>query len=187
MHNIHWARGVGHTKALLEGAKNVDGVIIVAHTKRFADELARQCRDAIGIGIENLQYLVGQHRPIVIDHLAIEILLNERDKEMERRRLLYLEGLAAMAEEQRTQFARVIELEEEKTLALAQMDEAIEEYGKVITENEALSELKRAAKAWAWHQGKSGGKYYTSAPSEMIAKNGAKKRLLKAVEEFNAN
>lgn len=30
------------------------------------------------------------------------------------------------------------QLETEKTLALAQMDEAIDEYGKVVTENEAL-------------------------------------------------
>lgn len=32
----------------------------------------------------------------------------------------------------------IVQLEEGKTLALAQMDEAIDEYGKVVTENEAL-------------------------------------------------
>lgn len=79
MDNIYWARGVGHTKALLEGAKNVKGVVIVAHTQQWADELASQCKDAIGIGLDNLQYLTGRQPPIVIDHLAIKTLLDERD------------------------------------------------------------------------------------------------------------
>ena len=114
MNNIYWARGVGHTKALLEGAKNMDGmVVIVAHTQMYADELARQCKNAVGIGLDNVQYLTGRQHPIVIDHLAIKILLDKRDEELERRRLLYLEGLADMAEKQRTQFARANALEAE--------------------------------------------------------------------------
>lgn len=104
MNNIYWARSVGHTKALLEGAKNVKGVVIVAHTQQWADELARQCDNAVGVGLDNLQYLTGRQQPIVIDHLAIKTLLDERDAranklEAENKELLsYKKQVADMAE-----------------------------------------------------------------------------------------
>ena len=77
---INFGRGFGHTQAMLNGAKNTDNVVIVAHTQRWADELAKQCKNARGVGLDNTERLLGLQLPILMDHYAIEILLGERDR-----------------------------------------------------------------------------------------------------------
>ena len=77
---IHFGRGFGHTQAMLNGAKNTDSVVIVAHTQQFADELAKQCKNARGIGLDRTERLLGSRLPILIDHHAIEIMLGERER-----------------------------------------------------------------------------------------------------------
>ena len=62
------------------------------------------------------------------------------------------------------------------------LDEWADEITTLQTERNALVELQDAAISWLWHQGKSGSPHYTSAPSELIAKNDAKKRLIEAIE-----
>ena len=69
------ARGVGHTRALIEGAKHTKGVVIVAYSQKYADELARRCDDASGIGLDSLDRLRGRVAPVLFDHHAIESLV----------------------------------------------------------------------------------------------------------------
>jgi len=80
-------RGLGHTTAMLEGAQNTDGVIIIAHTKPFADSLARRCKNARGISLHNLASLRGLRLPILIDNFALQTLLTNAHK-----RICELEG-----------------------------------------------------------------------------------------------
>jgi len=77
---IYFGRGFGHTQAMLNGAKNADNVVIVAHTQQFADYLAKQCKNARGVGLDRTERLLGSHLPIVVDHYAFEILLGERER-----------------------------------------------------------------------------------------------------------
>ena len=77
---IYFGRGFGHTQAMLNGAKNTDNVLIVAHTQQFADYLAKQCKNARGVGLDRTERLLGSHLPIVVDHYAIEILIGERER-----------------------------------------------------------------------------------------------------------
>jgi len=71
------SRGVGHTRAMIEGAKDTDGVIILAHEHRYAVSLARGCKNAtplawFGYGADTL---CGQRKPLLIDNGAmIDIL-----------------------------------------------------------------------------------------------------------------
>ena len=90
---IHFGRGLGHTQAMLNGAKNADNVVIVAHTQRFADDLAKQCKNARGVGLDRTERLRGLHLPILVDHWAIEILLGERDH-----RIVQLEAAESKAQ-----------------------------------------------------------------------------------------
>ena len=78
---INFARGVGHTQALLNGAKNTPGVVIIAHNQRFANELALQCTNAIGIGLDQLDRIRGRRNPILIDHFALDMLLDRNAEE----------------------------------------------------------------------------------------------------------
>ena len=75
--HIHFGRGFGHTQAMLDGAKNTDGVVIVAHTQILADQLAAQCKDARGVGLDNLHRIRGLRCPIVLDHTAIMLIKAE--------------------------------------------------------------------------------------------------------------
>lgn len=75
MRTIDFGRGFGHTQAMLNGAKNTDGVIIIAHTQQYADELAVQCKNAVGVGLNNQDRIRGRQAPILVDHRAIEVLL----------------------------------------------------------------------------------------------------------------
>jgi hypothetical protein len=77
MKYIHFGRGFGHTEAMLNGARNTPGVAIVAHNRRFAEYLAKQCPDAIPISISNLERLRGIQCPILIDNCALEHLQME--------------------------------------------------------------------------------------------------------------
>ena len=77
---MRFGRGFGHTQAMLNGAKNTDNVVIVAHTQRFADELAKQCKNARGVGLDRTDMLRGLRLPFLVDHYAIEILLGEQDQ-----------------------------------------------------------------------------------------------------------
>ena len=70
-------RRLGHTTALLEGAKNTDGIIIIAHTKSFADSLAQRCKNARGVSLHNLISLRGLRAPILVDNFALQILLTD--------------------------------------------------------------------------------------------------------------
>lgn len=80
-------RQVGHTVAMLEGAKNIDGVIVMAHTFNFAQQLARMCRDAVPVSFasEDLaQALLGRCAPLAIDNSAMMSLLDEALTEIGR-------------------------------------------------------------------------------------------------------
>lgn len=48
-----------------------------------------------------------------------------------------------------------------------------------------IAELIAAAKAWVWHQGKWGGKYYTSVIDEQDSKSSARNRLINAVKNLD--
>jgi len=78
-------RQVGHTTAMLEGAKNTDGIIILAHNMDFARQLAKQCPDAIPISWQEdgLLSLRGMRRPLLIDNAAIWSILSEAAKEIQ--------------------------------------------------------------------------------------------------------
>ena len=75
--HIHFGRGFGHTQAMLNGAKNIEGVVIIAHTQVLADQLAAQCKGARGVGLDNLHRLRGLRCPIVLDHTAITLIKAE--------------------------------------------------------------------------------------------------------------
>ena len=89
---VHFGRGFGHTQAMLNGAKNADNVVIVAHTQRFADYLAEQCKNARGVGLDRTERLRGLHLPILVDHYAVEFMLGESESH-----ITHLEGLLAEA------------------------------------------------------------------------------------------
>lgn len=63
-------RQVGHTTAMLEGAKNVD-CMVVAHNQQWADELKHMgARDAISLW--SLKHrLMGIEAPLLLDNAAM--------------------------------------------------------------------------------------------------------------------
>lgn len=76
-------RGIGNTTAMLEGAKNVPSVIL-AHTPEYARDLGKLCNrknsNTTCFGVEEaLKYgkLVGVNIPILIDHHAIVLIIQD--------------------------------------------------------------------------------------------------------------
>jgi hypothetical protein len=87
-------RQVGHTTAILEGAKNVDALVI-AHNFDWAQELSnpnfqkpytgekfelkrRNPNSQIStLSLSSLNNLRGEHRPILLDNAALYVLLRD--------------------------------------------------------------------------------------------------------------
>ena len=83
-------RQIGHTTAMLEGAKNTATVIILAHDMKYARDLARRCgreRGVVPISLHSLPHgLRGHHKPLLIDNSAMWWLLRDAIKEIESHR-----------------------------------------------------------------------------------------------------
>ena len=67
-------RQVGHTHAMLEGARNTD-CIVIAHNQAAAHRFIRKGVNAISIG--GISALRGCNRPIVFDNATLYVLFNE--------------------------------------------------------------------------------------------------------------
>lgn len=68
-------RGIGHTKTELEGINNSDDAILIVHNREFGKYL--KLPDTKYLSINELEKLRGIKKPIIIDHFALEQLLNE--------------------------------------------------------------------------------------------------------------
>lgn len=81
-------RQVGHTTAMIEGAKNTEGVIILAHDMKYAKKLARQCsKGATPVSLGSLEHRLRDHcRPLLIDNSAMWWLLQDAIKEIKELR-----------------------------------------------------------------------------------------------------
>jgi hypothetical protein len=79
-------RGVGHTYAMLNGAKNTNqGVVVIAATSPEATRLKMQIGDkAVVVSLNNLESLRGLRKPVVIEHTALEMLFIEAIREIDR-------------------------------------------------------------------------------------------------------
>jgi hypothetical protein len=70
----HSTRGVGHTTAMLKGARFSKETLVIVHDEKLAGLLKRDY-DCKYITLSNLVNLRGQRCPMVIDHYALTILL----------------------------------------------------------------------------------------------------------------
>ncbi len=82
-------RGVGHTKAMLNGALSDEDVIIITHAQHYADKLCNEHKHARVYGVEHLSdKLCSTRNPIVFDNATIYklllLLLKEHEKIEER-------------------------------------------------------------------------------------------------------
>lgn len=76
-------RQVGHTMAMLDGAKNTKGVIVVAHTMNHATDLAKQCPSATPVGLDGSEKkLKGRREPLLLDNSAVIWVLDGLLKEI---------------------------------------------------------------------------------------------------------
>jgi len=72
---LRFVRGAGNTTAMLNGAKNTSGVMIVAHRQDFARELAAQCDNAIPVSLYDVERrMFGFAGPVLIDHHALDMV-----------------------------------------------------------------------------------------------------------------
>lgn len=76
-------RQVGHATAMLNGAKNTTGVVIVAHTMNHATDLAEQCPNATPVGLDEVgKKLEGKKEPLLLDNSAVIWVLDSLLKEI---------------------------------------------------------------------------------------------------------
>jgi hypothetical protein len=76
-------RGVGHTTAMLEGAKNTGGVIIMAVTRYIAEMFTATCESAKAISWREVDRLTEMGAPLAIDNSAMFEILNDAISEIE--------------------------------------------------------------------------------------------------------
>lgn len=70
-------RGVGHTKTMILGAKNIDNVVVMVHTQRYASQLKRELPNAKFVLWEDFRDLQGRSAPLVIDNSAFFEILHD--------------------------------------------------------------------------------------------------------------
>lgn len=75
---------VGHTTAIIQGAKNVNSVIILVGHAAHAKNMHWAAPGADFVPLDNLDKLQGRKQPLLIDNFAIATLLSESLKEIER-------------------------------------------------------------------------------------------------------
>lgn len=75
-------RQVGHTTAMLNGAKNAVRTIILAHDMNFATFLAKQCPNVVPISLGGIMKLRGRRKPLLIDNAAMAQILDGLLKEI---------------------------------------------------------------------------------------------------------
>lgn len=70
--------GAGHTRAMMEGAKNVDRVAIMGHTMNWSTELSREAKGIKPISWFNFHdQLRGYRLPLLIDNSALREIIEE--------------------------------------------------------------------------------------------------------------
>lgn len=82
-------RAVGHTHRMIEGVKNLSdsrGCIVMCASREQADLLAGQVNnpDVKFLTIGDTDKLTGLHAPMVIDHFALQVLIQENNEQYER-------------------------------------------------------------------------------------------------------
>lgn len=77
-------RGVGHTNAVLEGAKNVPNATILTLDRRTQDDLGDAAPNSLSIALHKLDYLRGMNNPLVIDNGALTYIFSAAVEEIER-------------------------------------------------------------------------------------------------------
>jgi len=75
---LNVTRQVGHTTAMLNGAKSQPS-IVVTHSADWSKALERKHKNIIGISLTAIDngHLEGHHRPILLDNAATQVLLSE--------------------------------------------------------------------------------------------------------------
>lgn len=78
-------RGVGHTFAMIHGARDQDNCIVVAHDHKYASDLKRQLHGHTVIALSDIpQALHGKNDPLVLDHWALVALIDGIFKDIAR-------------------------------------------------------------------------------------------------------
>lgn len=68
-------RGVGHTMALLNGARNTMDATIMVNSEWLARDLKKECPHAMIVTPKSIDELRGANRPLLIDNsVMVEIL-----------------------------------------------------------------------------------------------------------------
>lgn len=68
-------RAVGHTYAMINGAKNTDNVLVLVHSQKYASEIKAKYPKAEFTGFLNLEGLRGKRKPLLIDNGAMCAIL----------------------------------------------------------------------------------------------------------------
>lgn len=64
-------RQVGHTTAMMEGAKNTEGAVILVHNHKYGQELKKDAPEADVVALEDTETLMGRAQPLCIDNKAL--------------------------------------------------------------------------------------------------------------------
>ena len=93
LHYYTSTRQIGHTTALLNGARMTHNVVILAHTQQHADHLVTQCysmaRARAWYGLADHTFM-GLRAPLLIDNSAMLHILSDATREIESLRAALL-------------------------------------------------------------------------------------------------
>lgn len=76
-------RAFGRTEAMLKGAENTPGCVVVCANSVHRKDIERRSPGIKTISLDDVDKLRGLHCPIVFDHFALQYLWGLREKEAE--------------------------------------------------------------------------------------------------------
>ena len=86
IHYFNVTRGVGHTKTVLDGVRNIDDCLMVVDTHWFSD-IAKLENPPSKSKLISFSYICdrlrGYHRPLVFDNLVLWLIFNNSLKKIE--------------------------------------------------------------------------------------------------------
>lgn len=84
---------VGHTTAMLQGAANTPGVVILAATNAHAQQLQKIVPNSTCLSVSAPYVLRGRNSPLLLDSTAVEHLLTSAVVEIRRLERRVLSGM----------------------------------------------------------------------------------------------
>ena len=78
---ISHGRGYGHTEAMIKGAENVEGCLVVVANHNQREQLEQRLPKARIITMDELDHMRGLSAPMIIDHFALQCMFEDLEKE----------------------------------------------------------------------------------------------------------